>query len=116
MDVVTIFEKIIKKEIPAEIVFENHNVLAFKDISPQASTHVLFIHKEKSTNINEMIEKNPTQISDIFKAIKEFTELEGIDQHGFRVVTNCGARAGQSVFYTHFHLLSGESFGNFGRA
>lgn len=111
----TIFERILKKEIPAEIVYEDEKVLAFKDIFPQAPIHLLFIHKEKTENISQMGASNPEQASDIIHAISKYTKREGIDKSGYRVVTNVGRDAGQTVFYTHFHVLSGGKLGSFGQ-
>jgi histidine triad (HIT) family protein len=110
----TIFEKIIQRKIPAKIIFENSSVLAFEDIAPQAKVHLIFIHKEKSEHINELMGNNPDHIKDLFLAIKEFTEKSTLVESGFRVVTNCGPDAGQSVFYTHLHVLGGEPLGHFG--
>lgn len=112
----TIFEKILNKEIPTEFVYEDEKVVAFNDIAPQAKTHLLFIHKEKSSNVNEMMEKNPEQIKDLFSAINKYTKENGLESSGFRVVTNLGAHGCQTVFYTHFHVLGGEQLGSFGRS
>lgn len=108
----TIFDQILKKEIPSEVVFENDKVLGFRDIFPQAKIHLLFIHKERNRNLLEMKEN---QITDIFNAIKKYAKDSGLDEKGFRVVSNCGAMAGQTVFYTHFHVISGEQLGSFGK-
>jgi histidine triad (HIT) family protein len=110
-----IFEKIINKEIPAEIVFENEKVLAFKDIMPQAKIHLLFIHKEKTLNINDMSLNKSEQLQELFNAIRIYTEKEKLDETGFRVVTNLGRDGGQTVFYTHLHVLGGEQLGKFGK-
>lgn len=112
---VTIFEKILKREIPANIVFENAQVLAFKDIHPQAAMHIVFIHKQKSKDISELMESSPQQIQEIFLAIHLFTKMQGLENSGFRILTNKGLDGGQSVFYTHFHLLAGEKLGGFGK-
>ncbi|MBF0359875.1 MAG: histidine triad nucleotide-binding protein [Oligoflexia bacterium] len=103
-----IFCKIIKGEIPSTKVFENENVIGIKDIQPAAPIHILFIHRNHSKNINEMCANNPQDLVEIFKAIKEFSEQEKIDQSGFRIIANTGADGGQTVFHTHFHLLSGK--------
>jgi histidine triad (HIT) family protein len=108
-----LFCKILKGDIPSQKVFENENVVAFKDLYPQAKIHILFIHKNHTANINEMAE-DPASITHIFSAIKEYTTKEKLDSFGFRIVTNLGANAGQSVFHTHFHLLAGEKLGHFG--
>lgn len=108
-----LFCKILKGEIPSEKVYEDQNVYAFKDIHPLAKEHYLFIHRDHSENVNEMSDKNPDQLKDIFCAISKFTS-NNLSQNGFRVVTNLGAFAGQTVFHTHFHVLGGEILGGFG--
>lgn len=108
-----LFCKIIKGEIPSKKVFENDSVYAFVDIYPQAKTHLLFIHKNHTANINEMSDDSKA-IGDVFKAIKEYTTENKMDVDGFRVVTNLGQNAGQTVFHTHFHVLGGEKLGHFG--
>jgi histidine triad (HIT) family protein len=108
-----LFCKIAKGEIPSQKIYEDDSVLGFVDLYPQARLHYLFIHKNHSKNINEMT-KNPQSIADIFIAIKNFSESEKLDGDGFRVVTNLGKNAGQTVFHTHFHLLAGEKLGHFG--
>ena len=109
-----IFCKIIKCQIPADIVYENEQVIGFRDLHPQAKLHYLFIHRQHSQNVNEM-SGNPKQLQDIFQAIKDFTETEQLDTTGFRIVTNLGLHGGQTVFHTHFHVLAGEKLGSFGR-
>jgi histidine triad (HIT) family protein len=110
-----IFCKIIKKEIPANIIFEDEKVLGFKDLNPQANVHLLFIHKFHDENINQMSEKNPEHLKDVFSAIQKYSIKSEINKTGFRVVTNLGKDAGQTVFHTHFHVLAGEPLGHFGR-
>ena len=109
-----IFCKIIKNEIPSTKVFENELVLGFKDLNPMAKVHNLFIHKDHTKNAIELTESDPKQLSDIFKAISSYTKESGHDESGFRIVTNIGADAGQTVFHTHFHVLGGERLGKFG--
>jgi histidine triad (HIT) family protein len=110
-----IFCKIIQGSIPSTKIFENDQVFAFKDLGPQAQTHYLFIHKRHTRHVNEMVDSDAEQLIDIFRAIKDVSQSEGLDQNGFRVVTNLGANAGQTVFHTHFHLLGGQPLGRFGR-
>jgi histidine triad (HIT) family protein len=110
-----LFCKIIKGKIPSTKVFENERVLGFKDIHPLAALHYVFIHKDHTQDINEMMGSEPLQIQEIFSALREVSIKEAIDQKGFRVVTNLGPHGGQSVFHTHFHLLGGEPLGKFGR-
>lgn len=108
-----IFCKILKNEIPSKKVYEDDNVYGFVDLYPQAKTHLLFIHKTHTANINEMADE-PKAIGEIFQAIQKYTRSESMDQEGFRVVTNLGPLAGQTVFHTHFHVLAGEKLGRFG--
>jgi histidine triad (HIT) family protein len=108
-----LFCKILKEKIPAAKVFENERVLAFKDIHPQAKIHYLFIHKKHSKDILEM-SQDSKQLEEVFEAIHHVAKKERLDSAGFRLVNNCGALAGQTVFHTHFHLLSGEPLGSFG--
>jgi histidine triad (HIT) family protein len=108
-----LFCKIIKGEIPAKKAFENENVLGFVDIYPQAKNHLLFIHKNHSANILEM-SNNASDISDTFLAISTFLKDNTDFKNGFRIVTNTGPDAGQTVFHTHFHVLGGEKLSTFG--
>ena len=109
-----LFCKILKNEIPSEKVFENENVYAFKDIYPQAKEHYLFIHKAHTSNINDMADHQTEHVGDIFRAISIFTKEQNLVENGFRVVTNCGPDAGQTVFHTHFHVLGGGPLAGFG--
>jgi histidine triad (HIT) family protein len=109
-----LFCKIINKEIPSEKVYEDQNVYGFKDIHPLAKEHYLFIHKKHTANVNEMADEDPAQIAEVFKAISSFTREQGLIEKGFRVVTNYGPYAGQTVFHTHFHVLGGEPLKGFG--
>lgn len=101
-----LFCKIIKKEIPADIVYEDKKVLAFKDIAPQAPVHILVIPKEHAKNIYEL--KDFSLLPALFETIREVASQKGIDQTGFRVVLNNGREAGQAVDHLHFHLLGGR--------
>lgn len=109
-----LFCKILKGEIPSEKVFENDHVYAFKDLYPQAKEHYLFIHKQHTTNLNHMVDSDPQQVVDVFKAISTYTKENNLLERGFRVVTNCGEDAGQTVFHTHFHVLGGGPLSSFG--
>lgn len=110
----TIFSKIIRGEIPSDKVYEDDKVLGFKDISPMAKVHVLFIHKVPTQNVNQMVKNEPHQLIDIYQAIAKYTEETGLDKTGFRVVTNTNKDAGQTVFHTHMHVLGGGPLGKFG--
>jgi len=105
----TIFTKIIRREIPANIVYETGNVLAFRDINPQAPTHILIIPKieiPKVTDING--KEHASLLGDLFDAANEIAKKENLDEKGFRIVINCGPDAGQEVFHLHLHLLGGR--------
>lgn len=110
-----LFCKIIQNEIPVKKVYENEKVLGFEDIGPQAQTHLLFIHKSHTDHINELSQYDSPQLVDIFEAIRIYTQENKLEKEGFRIVTNVGKNAGQTVFHTHFHVLGGEKLGPFGR-
>ena len=105
----TIFSKIISKEIPADIVFESDNVLAFKDINPKAPVHVLIIPKleiPKVTDINGS--EHAALLGEMIDAANKIAKDFGIADDGFRLVFNCGDNGGQEVYHLHLHLLGGR--------
>lgn len=104
----TIFDKILAKQIPAQVVFEDHDVLAFKDISPQAKVHVLVIPKKKARNLNELRHWKPEDVGNFFHKVAMVAEHLGLAQSGYRTVLNTGNEGGQSVDYVHAHILGGE--------
>ena len=104
-----LFCKIINKEIPADIQYESDSILIFKDIAPQAKIHYLAIPKKHYKDYLEFSQAE--EFSGFFSEVAEFAKTLG----EFRLVSNCGAKAGQSVFHIHFHILSGEQLGSFGR-
>ena len=111
----TIFGKIIRREIPAAIVYEDDEVLGFKDIAPQAPVHVLFIPKNEV--IPTLDDLQPTQahlISKLALAAAAYARQEGFAENGYRIVMNCREDAGQTVFHIHLHLLAGAPLGHFG--
>lgn len=107
----TIFKKIIDKEIPAKIVYENDKVLAFHDINPLAPIHILVIPKKEIPTINDIKEEDKELIGEIFLAIAKITKDLGIDKEGYRVVANCNEYGGQEVFHLHYHILGGKKLG-----
>lgn len=109
-----IFCKIIKGEIPSTKIHEDDKVIGFKDLRPQASKHYLFIHRHHTKDVTDMVAHDPTEAMDLFRAMTHFAKADGLDKNGFRIVTNQGPHAGQTVFHTHFHLLGGEQLGHFG--
>ncbi len=105
-----LFCKIVEGEIPADIVYENDTVVAFRDINPQAPTHILIIPREHISTINDLAPEHETVVGRMFSAAKEIAAAEGLTDKGYRVVMNCGEGAGQSVFHIHLHLLGGRGF------
>ncbi len=105
----TIFTKIINKEIPADIVFESDSVLAFRDINPQAPTHILIIPKEEIPTVREINGKeHGSLLGEMIDVANSIAKSEGISEDGFRLVFNCGDKGGQEVYHLHMHLLGGR--------
>lgn len=109
-----IFCKIFNGTIPAEKVYEKNNVIGFRDINPAAPIHLLFIHKNHTKDFNDICNQDPQGLAELMKAISEYSEEKGLKDSGYRVVSNIGRPSGQSVFHTHFHVLSGARLGKFG--
>ncbi len=109
-----IFCKIVKGEIPSTKIHDDDKVIGFKDLRPQATKHYLFIHRNHTKDITDMVTHDPDEVKDLFRAITHFAKKDGLDKDGFRIVTNQGPFAGQTVFHTHFHLLGGEQLAHFG--
>lgn len=103
-----VFCKIARHEIPAGIVYEDDDVVAFKDLKPVAPVHILVIPKKHIATITEMTGEDAPLMGKIMLAVKTLAEENGISNDGFRVVANQGEKAGQSVFHVHFHLLGGR--------
>jgi histidine triad (HIT) family protein len=103
-----LFCRIVAGEIPAEIVHSSDTVVAFRDINPGAPTHLLLIPKEHVASVRELEDRHGGMLAELFQAAAHLANAEGIDQGGWRVVTNVGRGAGQSVFHLHFHLLGGR--------
>lgn len=101
-----IFCKIVEGTIPSAKVFETDRVLAFRDIQPQAATHVLIIPKEHVATMNDV--EDFSVLADIHQAAQQIARELGIADSGYRLVNNCGKDAGQIVFHLHYHLLGGE--------
>ena len=104
----TIFGKIIRKEIPANIVFEDDDVLAFRDINPQAPTHILIIPKTPIAKISDIKPENDALIGKLTRVATELAQKEGLSEAGYRLVWNCGDHGGQEVYHIHLHLLGGR--------
>jgi diadenosine tetraphosphate (Ap4A) HIT family hydrolase len=103
----TIFHKIIRREIPADIVYEDQHLVAFRDIAPQAPVHVLFVPKEDFATLNDVPMNQAGIVGRLAVAAAEYAKREGFAEDGYRIVMNCNADAGQTVFQIHLHLLAG---------
>ena len=104
----TIFTKIINKEIPADILFENENVLAFRDINPQAPIHFLVIPKKEISTLNDLEETDKDIVGELFMVAKNLAKKEGIADSGYRTVFNCNEHGAQAVYHIHLHVLGGR--------
>ncbi len=105
-----IFCKIVSGEIPSAKVYEDDKVLAFKDLEPQAPVHVLIIPKQHIESMAAITPENSAVVAHIFEVAAIIAKENGLE-NGFRVVSNCGESAGQSVMHLHFHLMGGRDFG-----
>lgn len=103
-----IFCKIIAGEIPADVVLENDDVLVFRDLNPQAPTHLLAIPKKHIATINDLEKEDAEVTGKLFLAAQKMAAEEGLTDGGYRVVMNCGEAAGQAVFHIHLHILGGR--------
>lgn len=104
----TIFKKIIDKEIPANIVYEDNDFLAFYDIQPQAKVHVIVIPKKEIKNLDEATEEDVLVLGKLQLTIAKIARKLGISKDGYRVITNINENGGQTVFHMHYHILGGE--------
>jgi len=103
-----IFCKIVTGEIPGDIVYENDDVLAFRDLNPQAPTHILVIPRRHIATINDLQDADAELLGKMYLAAKEIAKKEGIVEVGYRTIMNCNAGAGQTVFHIHLHVLGGR--------
>ncbi len=106
-----IFCKIAAGEIESDTVLETDELVAFRDLNPQAPTHVLLIPRRHIATINDLTESDTEVVGKLFLAAKQIAAQEGFAEPGYRVVMNCNAGAGQTVFHLHLHLLGGRRFG-----
>ncbi|RRS10305.1 histidine triad nucleotide-binding protein [Pseudoalteromonas sp. J010] len=107
----TIFTKIINREIPADIVYEDEKALAFRDINPQAPFHVLVIPKTAIATINDVTEENSHLIGHLYVVAAKLAQEYGFAEDGYRVVMNCNEHGGQTVYHLHLHVLAGKEMG-----
>jgi len=104
----TIFSKIIRKEIPAKIVYEDELSLAFLDIAPTAPVHVLIIPKKPIKSIEDLQPEDLPIVAHLFSVVQKVAEIKGVAKSGYRIVINCGQEGGQEVPHLHLHLLGGK--------
>jgi histidine triad (HIT) family protein len=103
-----LFCQIAVREIEADVIHVSDNVVAFRDINPQAPTHILLIPKEHIESIADVKDRNADMLAEIFETAAHLAKAEGVDRTGWRLVSNVGADAGQTVHHLHFHLLGGR--------
>jgi len=103
-----LFEKIVRREIPADIVFENDEILAFRDVNPQAPTHVLIIPKQRIPTINHLSHADAELVGRMVVTASKIAADLGVAEDGYRLVFNCNDHGGQSVYHIHLHLLGGR--------
>lgn len=106
-----IFCKIIKREIPSSIVYEDDEIIAFKDIQPAAPIHILVIPKKHIPSLVQLQKEDEAVIGRIYTVINKIAEEQGVKEKGYRVIVNCGKDGGQEVGHLHFHLLAGKQLG-----
>ncbi|MHB8911840.1 MAG: histidine triad nucleotide-binding protein [Lysobacter sp.] len=110
----TLFGKIIRREIPADIVFEDEHLIGFRDIAPQAPVHVLFVPKTPVATLDDLQPAQADVVGRLVLAAAQYARQEGFAADGYRVVMNCNRHGGQTVFQVHLHLLAGAPLGRFG--
>ena len=107
----TIFSKIVNGEIPADIVYQDEQVTAFRDIEPQAPVHVLIIPNKEIPTVNDVTPEDEQMIGHLFTVAKKVAEQEGVSEDGYRLMINCNKDGGQLVFHLHMHLFGGRPLG-----
>ena len=107
----TIFSKIIRKEIPCELLYQDELVTAFRDISPKAKTHVLIIPNKLIPTVNQVEQEDELALGRLFTVARKLAEQEGIAEDGYRLIVNCNRHGGQEVYHLHMHLLGGQPLG-----
>ena len=107
----TIFSKIIRREIPSDIIYQDDSVTAFRDISPQAPVHILIIPSKIIPTVNDIGEDDEKVLGHLFTVAAKLAKQEGIDESGYRLIMNCNKDGGQEVYHLHMHLLGGKQLG-----
>jgi histidine triad (HIT) family protein len=104
----TIFSKIIAGDIPADKVYEDDDILAFRDVNPQAPVHILIIPKIEIPTANDLLDSHDKLMGKIIRIASNIAKDEGIDESGYRLIINCNEHGGQSVYHIHVHLIGGK--------
>lgn len=107
----TIFSKIIAGEIPADIVYQDDVVTAFRDINPQAPTHILIVPNKEIPTVNDVTSEDEATVGRMFTAAAKIARQEGIAASGYRLIVNCNKDGGQEVFHLHMHIMGGRRLG-----
>jgi len=107
----TLFEKIVAREIPANIVFQDDRVTAFRDIAPQAPVHVLIVPNKPIPTVNDVSDDDERTLGHMFIVARDLAKREGIAENGFRLIVNCNQHGGQVVYHLHMHLVGGAPLG-----
>lgn len=104
----TIFSKIIRKELPSDMVYQDEHITAFRDINPSAPTHILIIPNKVIASVNDCSEEDELLLGRMFTVARKLAAEEGIDKSGYRLIVNCGPDGRQEVLHLHMHLLGGR--------
>ncbi len=107
----TLFERIIAGEIPANIVYRDDRVIAFRDIRPRAPTHILIVPNKAIPTANDIANEDEPLIGHLFTVARDLAKKEGIAENGYRLIINCNAHGGQEVYHLHLHLVGGRPLG-----
>lgn len=107
----TIFSKIIRREVPSDIVYQDEQVTAFRDINPQAPVHILIVPNKLIPTANDVTEEDEQLLGHMFVVAKQIAAQEGIAERGYRLLVNCNRDAGQEIYHLHIHLLGGRRLG-----
>ena len=106
-----VFCKIVNKELPAKVVYEDDLVMAFYDINPQAPVHILIVPKEHIPTVNDLEEKHKELIGHIFLVARKIAQDMGFAENGYRILINCNRDGGQEIYHIHYHLFAGKPLG-----
>ena len=107
----TIFSQIVRREIPADLVYQDELVTAFRDIQPQAPTHIVIVPNKPVATVADVTDADEPALGRMITVAARLAEEEGIDEAGYRLILNCRAHAGQEVYHVHLHLVGGRPLG-----